>query len=72
MAEVQRTIAEVASEPGLALLHGGLESHVRVLSGRCDAIAEGVEAVFFRSRLPAVGASVGVMSAPLHGQAQQQ
>jgi len=71
VAEVRRSIAEVAREPGASLLDGGLEHHVQVLRARCESIAAGVEGVFFRSRLPALGASVGTPGAPLHGQVQQ-
>jgi uncharacterized alpha-E superfamily protein len=50
LSEVQRAREQVAAQPGSALLHGGLESHVRELSRRCGAIAGGIEAAFFRVR----------------------
>jgi len=71
LAEVQKTLAEVSAEPGASLLHGGLEAHVRALSRRCAAIAEGMEGAFFRSRRPVPRMTATSPSAGLHGQAQQ-
>lgn len=51
LSAVQHTLAEMGSEPSVALLHGGLEGHVRSLSRRCAALDEGIAAALFRSRL---------------------
>lgn len=71
LAEVAKTQREVASESGDTLLRGGLESYIRLLARRCDAIEEGIESAFFRSRLPAPRASASAPGELLHGQVQQ-
>ncbi len=71
LAEVRKTRSEVAAEPGAALLHGGLEAHVRTLSRRCAAMATGIENAFFRTRRPAPQVTARDPGAALHGQAQQ-
>jgi hypothetical protein len=71
LAELQRTLRELAAESGAALLHGGFEAHVRTLSRRCAAIDAGMQAAFFRSRRPTPGASGAAPDAALHAQVPQ-
>lgn len=71
LAEVRTTLAEVAAEPGNALLEGGLETHVRTLARRCVALDEGIASAFFRSRMASPRAGGAAPGVDLHGQVQQ-